>query len=145
MKIGCSEVPKPTYPSLLWLAEWKAPAPLTQFGNISEDFEIIWTHQYNLKPSDWKVSDHMEISGQFWNHSESFEIIWQYFDSPKTVKKVLKLSGNVQTVFKPAQKFEVILKQFWNRLKNLKSSGNVYTVLLHILFGFDVEDVEVVK
>ena len=28
MKIGCSEVPKPTYPSLLWLAEWKAPAPL---------------------------------------------------------------------------------------------------------------------
>ena len=27
MKIGCSEVPKPTYPSLLWLAEWKAPAP----------------------------------------------------------------------------------------------------------------------
>ena len=28
MKIGCSEVPKPTYPSLLWLAEWKVPAPL---------------------------------------------------------------------------------------------------------------------
>ena len=27
MKIGCSEVPKPTYPSLLWLAEWKVPAP----------------------------------------------------------------------------------------------------------------------
>ena len=29
MKIGCSEVPKPTYPSLLWPAEWKAPAPLS--------------------------------------------------------------------------------------------------------------------
>ena len=28
MKIGCSEVPKPTYPSSLWPAEWKAPAPL---------------------------------------------------------------------------------------------------------------------
>ena len=28
MKIGCWEVPKPTYPFLLWLAEWKAPAPL---------------------------------------------------------------------------------------------------------------------
>ena len=28
MKIGCSEVPKPTYPSLLWPAEWKVPAPL---------------------------------------------------------------------------------------------------------------------
>ena len=31
MKIGCWEVPKPTYPSLLWLAEWKAPAPLFEF------------------------------------------------------------------------------------------------------------------
>ena len=28
MKIGCWEVPKPSYPPLLWLAEWKAPAPL---------------------------------------------------------------------------------------------------------------------
>ena len=28
MKIGCWEVPKPTDPSLLWPAEWKAPAPL---------------------------------------------------------------------------------------------------------------------
>ena len=31
MKIGCPEVPKPTYPSLLWPAEWKAPAPLKVF------------------------------------------------------------------------------------------------------------------
>ena len=30
MKIGCWEVPKPTDPSLLWPAEWKAPAPLWQ-------------------------------------------------------------------------------------------------------------------
>ena len=29
MKIGCSAVPKPTYPSLLCLAEWKKPAPFT--------------------------------------------------------------------------------------------------------------------
>ena len=28
MKIGCWEVPKLTDPSLLWPAEWKAPAPL---------------------------------------------------------------------------------------------------------------------
>ena len=28
MKIWCWEVPKPTDPSLLWPAEWKAPAPL---------------------------------------------------------------------------------------------------------------------
>ena len=28
MKIGCWEVPKPSYPPLLWLAEWKVPAPL---------------------------------------------------------------------------------------------------------------------
>ena len=28
MKIGCSEVPKPTYLSFLGLAEWKKPAPL---------------------------------------------------------------------------------------------------------------------
>ena len=28
MKIGCLEVPKPTYPSLLWPAEWKMGAPL---------------------------------------------------------------------------------------------------------------------
>ena len=34
MKIGCSEVPKPTYPSLLWLAEWKAPAPLNTVGQL---------------------------------------------------------------------------------------------------------------
>ena len=27
MKIGCWEVPKPSYPPLLWPAEWKAPAP----------------------------------------------------------------------------------------------------------------------
>ena len=33
MKIGCS-VPKPTYPSLLWLAEWKAPAPFTCLQKI---------------------------------------------------------------------------------------------------------------
>ena len=31
MKIRCSEVPKPTYPSLLWPAEWKAPAPLVMW------------------------------------------------------------------------------------------------------------------
>ena len=30
MKIGCWEVPKPTDPSLLWPAEWKAPAPLSR-------------------------------------------------------------------------------------------------------------------
>ena len=30
MKIGCCEVPKPTDPSLLWPAEWKAPAPLSR-------------------------------------------------------------------------------------------------------------------
>ena len=34
MKIGCSEVPKPTYPSLLWLAEWKVPAPLNKLSSI---------------------------------------------------------------------------------------------------------------
>ena len=28
MKIGCSEVPKPSYLPLLWPAEWKMPAPL---------------------------------------------------------------------------------------------------------------------
>ena len=34
MKIGCWEVPKPTYPSLLWLAEWKAPAPLARIWHF---------------------------------------------------------------------------------------------------------------
>ena len=29
MEIECSEVPKPTDPSFLWLAEWKMPAPFT--------------------------------------------------------------------------------------------------------------------
>ena len=28
MKIGCSDVPKPSYLPLLWPAEWKMPAPL---------------------------------------------------------------------------------------------------------------------
>ena len=35
MKIGCWEVPKPTYPSLLWPAEWKAPAPLKPLTILS--------------------------------------------------------------------------------------------------------------
>ena len=35
MKIGCWEVPKPTDPSLLWLAEWKVPAPLRLNLSIS--------------------------------------------------------------------------------------------------------------
>ena len=35
MKIGCWEVPKPSYPPLLWLTEWKAPAPLVMtFFNV---------------------------------------------------------------------------------------------------------------
>ena len=34
MKIGCWEVPKPTDPSLLWLAEWKVPAPLEKFEKL---------------------------------------------------------------------------------------------------------------
>ena len=34
MKFGCSEVPKPTYPSLLWPAEWKAPAPLSEVNRM---------------------------------------------------------------------------------------------------------------
>ena len=33
MKIGCSEVPKQTYPSLLLPAEWKEPAPLWNINN----------------------------------------------------------------------------------------------------------------
>ena len=38
MKIGCSEVPKPTYPSLLWPAEWKAPAPLSMSNMTNQTF-----------------------------------------------------------------------------------------------------------
>ena len=34
-----------------------------------------------LKPSDWKVWDHLEISGQFLKLSENLEIIWKYLDS----------------------------------------------------------------
>ena len=42
MKIGCSEVPKPTYPSLLWPAEWKAPAPfLTKNWSCSSESEAL--------------------------------------------------------------------------------------------------------
>ena len=45
MKIGCSEAPKPTYPSLLWLAEWKAPAPLSPSWYFS--FKLTFFRQSN--------------------------------------------------------------------------------------------------
>ena len=48
---------------------------LTQLRHFSEDFEIIWTFQYILKQSDWKVSDHLEISGKFWKCLEYVKLV----------------------------------------------------------------------
>ena len=51
MEIGCSEVPKPTYPSLLWLAEWKVPAPFF-FGHgarISGQLDYISNWQLKVQ------------------------------------------------------------------------------------------------
>ena len=48
---------------------------LTQFRHFSEDFEIICTFQYILKQSDWKVSDHLEISGKFWKCLEYVKLV----------------------------------------------------------------------
>ena len=48
MKIGCWEVPKPSYPPLLWLAEWKVPAPLMNWNDNCNDvdfnlnFDFCW-------------------------------------------------------------------------------------------------------
>ena len=51
MKIGCSEVPKPSYPSLLWPAEWKMPAPLQKLqfwsghtNSAYEQINALWVH-----------------------------------------------------------------------------------------------------
>ena len=43
MKIGCSELPKPTYPSLLWLAEWNVPVPFF-FGHGARIFRSTGLH-----------------------------------------------------------------------------------------------------
>ena len=40
MKIGCWEVPKPTDPSSLWLAEWKVPAPFQTYFLVLTTFEM---------------------------------------------------------------------------------------------------------
>ena len=45
MKIGCWWVPKSTYPSLLWPAEWKAPAPLAitpAYWLPAKNTRLIW-------------------------------------------------------------------------------------------------------
>ena len=51
MKIGCSEVPKPTYPSLLWPAEWKAPAPFKSGSRhrLNKYFPAI-VYKWNFLP-----------------------------------------------------------------------------------------------
>ena len=47
------EVPKPTYPSLLWASEWKEPAPLKSFSLI--DFGLWLNHLLRqvLHSSSW--------------------------------------------------------------------------------------------
>ena len=48
MKIGCWEVPKASSPPLLWLAEWKVPAPLMNWNDNCNDvdfnlnFDFCW-------------------------------------------------------------------------------------------------------
>ena len=42
IKIGCLEEPKPTYPSLLWLAEWKFLVPL-----VTEYNWRLWSNDQN--------------------------------------------------------------------------------------------------
>ena len=54
MKIGCSEVPKPTYPSLLWPAEWKAPAPFVKFAIFLVPSPAIkWTSALQSSVFGW--------------------------------------------------------------------------------------------
>ena len=97
MKIGCWEVPKPTDPSLLWLAEWKVPAPfrdtctfhlthsshgrgfrsavvrfwtLLLFSPLHHNWGEVWIH---TKPP-WKVSmwitwAGLSVSNVQWLHS----------------------------------------------------------------------------
>ena len=73
MKIGCWEVPKPSYPPLLWPAEWKAPAPLmpttypiASLNGYTPNFsgvpqKLTWCHWFGLQqppksayPKSWK-------------------------------------------------------------------------------------------
>ena len=80
-----------------------------------------------LKPPDWKVWDHLEISHQFWNRLDNFVTIWKYPTSCATVWKVFKSSGKIPTVLKPFGKFWdhlEISEQFWNRL--LSHNQNIY-------------------
>ena len=59
MKIGCSEVPKPTYPSLLWPAEWKASAPLFYFLSSAKD-----TNSKNKRTSNQYNAHHSKVHTQ---------------------------------------------------------------------------------
>ena len=52
MKIGCWEEPKPTDPSLLWPAEWKAPAPL---HNIKKKTMIQREVRVSLNDAEFSI------------------------------------------------------------------------------------------
>ena len=55
MKIGCWEVPKPSYPPLLWPAEWKAPAPLNSCCGVKFSCPIVkvpWNTCSTVRPEN---------------------------------------------------------------------------------------------
>ena len=77
MKIGCSEVPKPTYPSLLWPAEWKVPAPFN-----AKQFCYSWPQpKVNLcfvlwESKCWTIMRRIAMTKSFeiWGRKDCIEI-----------------------------------------------------------------------
>ena len=104
-----------------------------KFNTVSKLLKILKSSENInkfLKPSAWKVLDHLEqlrtvlrqsrkfwnylaIFGQPWDCKECFEIIWKCPDKFETGWK-----GHLE-----------IFRQFWNCPENLKSSVNVQTAL----------------
>ena len=81
MKIGCLEVLKPTY-SLLWLAEWKVPAPL-KWWLVSETpmpslhyRAVLSRYWYFCLRHSWDSWG----CGQNYNHIQGQKIAWHHHE-----------------------------------------------------------------
>ena len=85
MKIGCWEVPKPSYPPLLWLAEWKAPAPFSIFTHFLCFFllKLLKLGEIDsVKFLAWKSG-----GVKFWTNSMSDDFVYYDFMRYKTTNK----------------------------------------------------------
>ena len=104
MKIGCLEVPEPSYLPLLWLAEWKAPAPLRPRPTV----DSIWTFLDLLRPwstvAQMNATKLMNVNQVIWRTQKVTSVVkgLTLHDKDKTmipflsVKTLTSLSGGFE-------------------------------------------------